>query len=77
LVEVADSVPGLEEACEDSLPGPGLVRFNVLTTGRRLAVSASEAEVRNPAHRLFALYAAGQDVIGEIRRVGEARSRST
>jgi hypothetical protein len=71
-VAVAETAPGLEEIGEDALPAEGMVRFNVLTTGARLFAEASETEVSDDAHPLFALYAAGQDVIGQIRAVDEA-----
>jgi hypothetical protein len=72
-VEVAETAPGLVEAEDDSLPAEGRVRFNILTTGRRLEAEAPEDELASGSHPLSALYAAGQDVITEIRLVDEAR----
>ena len=73
-VELAERAPGLIEAAHDSLPAAGTVRFNVLTTGRRLQAEAPEDELASGGHPLSALYAAGQEVIGEIRRVDGARA---
>jgi len=73
-VEVAETAPGLIEGEEGPLPLEGRVRFNVLTTGRRLEAEAPENELASSEHPLSALYAAGQDVITEIRLVDEARA---
>ena len=73
-VEVAESAPGLTETEADTLPPEGRARFNVLTTGARLEADAAEDELASGAHPLSPLYAAGQDVITEIRRVDEART---
>jgi hypothetical protein len=72
-VSVAETAPGLAEAVDPPLPEDGRVRFTVLTTGPLLSTEAAEADVREAAHPLFPLYAAGQDVITQIRLVDEAR----
>jgi predicted short-subunit dehydrogenase-like oxidoreductase (DUF2520 family) len=72
-VEVAETAPGLTEAAGDALPDDGFVRFNVLTTCARLFAETREDDAASPEHPLFPLYAAGQDVISEIRRVDESR----
>jgi hypothetical protein len=76
-VAVAEEVPGLEEGEEDALPTDGQVRFNVLTTEAPLAAGAPESELAAGSHPLSPLYAAGQDLIGEIRKVDEARQADT
>ncbi len=63
----------LAEGGDDRLPENGTVGFNVLTTGPRFAGEAAESELAEGSHPLSALYAAGQDVITEIRAVDEAR----
>jgi hypothetical protein len=73
-VEVAETAPELVETEHDSLPAPGRVRFNVLTTGLRLEAEASEEALASGSHPLSALYVAGQEVITEIRLVDEARA---
>jgi hypothetical protein len=73
-VEVAETAPGLEASHGDPVPADGTIRFNVLTTGPRLAAEAREEELATGSHPLSPLYAAGQDVIGEIRRVDSARN---
>jgi len=73
-VEVAETAPGLIEAEGDSLPAEGRVRFNVLTTGRRLEAEAATEALASGSHPLSALYFAGQEVITEIRLVDEART---
>lgn len=72
-VEVAEDALDLPEARDDDLPADGVIRFNILTTGPRLAGEATEDELREGTHPLSALYAAGQDVITQIRIVDEAR----
>jgi len=72
-VGVAETASGLTETDDDPLPAEGVIRFNVLTTGRRLAGEAPEAELAEESHPLFPLYAAGQQVIAEIRRVEEGK----
>jgi hypothetical protein len=73
-VAVAEAANGLVEREADGLPPEGSVRFNVLTTGPVLVGEATEAELQEGSHPLSPLYAAGQDLIGEIRKVDEARS---
>jgi hypothetical protein len=71
-VEVAETAGGLAETDEDALPDEGMIRFNVLTTGPRLYAEATEDAVAEDTHPLFPLFAAGQAVIGQIRRFDEA-----
>jgi hypothetical protein len=73
-VEVAEAaLPVLTEGGVDRLPEDGMIGFNVLTTGPRFSGGASESELAGGSHPLSPLYAAGQDVIGQIRIVDEAR----
>jgi hypothetical protein len=76
-VAVAEAAPGLEELEGDSLPAEGEVRFNVLTTAAPLVAEAPESELAAGSHPLSRLYAAGQDLIGEIRKVDESREAVT
>ncbi len=73
-VAVAEAaLPALAERDDDDLPEDGSVRLTVLTTGRRFTATAAESELRAGAHPLSALYAAGQQVITEIRAVDDSR----
>jgi hypothetical protein len=73
-VEVAEAaLASLSEGGDDRLPEDGTIGFNVLTTGPRFSGEAAESELAGGSHPLSALYAAGQDVIAEIRAVDEAR----
>jgi hypothetical protein len=76
-VEIAESALDLPEATDDALPDDGVIRFNILTTGLRLAAEATETELREGGHPLSALYVAGQNVITEIRIVDETRKANT
>jgi hypothetical protein len=49
------------------LPTPGEVRFHVRLEDARLTAAAPEAALRTGRHPLAPLYAAGQDVLTEIR----------
>ncbi len=75
-VAVAEGSPGLAEREADALPPDGSVRLNVLTTGPVLVGEATEHELETGAHPLSALYAAGQDLITEIRRADESEATS-
>jgi hypothetical protein len=72
----AKAASGLATGPADGLPAEGRVRFNVLTTEAPLSVEAAEDELRSGALPLTPLYLAGQNVIGEIRRVDEARQET-
>jgi hypothetical protein len=77
-VEVAEeAAPVLVERGDDELPPDGEIRFNVLTTGTPLEAQVPESELATGTHPLSALYAAGQELIGEIRKVDDSRSRDT
>jgi len=75
-VAVAEEAP-LGEREADTLPPDGVVRFNVLTTGPVLVGEAAEQVLAGGGHPLSPLYAAGQDLITEIRLVDEARQADT
>jgi hypothetical protein len=72
-----EAAPALAEGRDDALPADGQIRFNVLTTGAPLEAQVAETELAAGAHPLSALYAAGQELIGEIRKVDESRSPDT
>ncbi len=73
-VEVAEAaLPVLEESGDDRLPEDGAIGFNVLTTRHRFSGEAPESELAEGTHPLSPLYAAGQDVIAQIKIVDEAR----
>jgi len=74
LVATAEAVaPYLVERGDDALPADGEIRFNVLTTDVPLVGEAPEAELASGDHALSPLYAGGQELIGEIRKVDETR----
>ncbi len=73
-VAVAESSPGLAEREAEALPPDGRIRLNVLTTGPVLVGEATERELEAGAHPLSSLYAAGQDLITEIRRAEESEA---
>lgn len=54
-------------------PGPGRIRFYVLTTEGVQTVEESEDELGAGAHRLSPLFMAGHEVITELRQVTEGR----
>ncbi|HEX4518150.1 MAG TPA: hypothetical protein VH063_01080 [Gaiellaceae bacterium] len=73
-VEVAEAaLPALTEGGDDRLPEEGTIGFNVLTTGPRFAGEAAESELQGGSHPLSALYAAGQEVLTQIRIVDETQ----
>jgi len=63
----ADAADRLVRGSEFPLPAPGEVRFHVRTTDANYSAGASQAEVSSGRHPLAELYAAGQDLITEIR----------
>ncbi len=69
-----EAVQALEPATEFPLPPSGYVAFNVLTHSGGFRAAAPQASLVRDDTPLAALYAAGQDVITEVRRVDEARS---
>jgi hypothetical protein len=62
LFQVTDAFP---------LPGPGEVRFHMRIGGDRRSAAAPEAALRSGRNQLADLYAAGQDVLTEIRLASE------
>lgn len=68
---------GVLDAVEDFPPPPasGEVRFHARIGDGRYSASAAEAAVRSGRHPLAPLYAAGQDVLTEIRSAGEPIGR--
>jgi hypothetical protein len=66
-VAVAEHAGSLTETDGNALPAEGVIRFNVLTTGPRLYAEAVEADLVHASHPLHSLWAAGQDVITEMR----------
>jgi hypothetical protein len=63
----AESRGLLQPADEWPLPEPGHVRFHVRTVDGAYSATAAEASLRARSHPLSALYAAGQDLLTEIR----------
>jgi hypothetical protein len=63
----ADSRGLLQRTDEFPLPEPGQVRFHARMTDGAYSGSADEAAVRTGRHPLSPLYAAGQDLLTEIR----------
>ncbi len=53
-------------------PGPGRVRFHVLTRHGVVTAEAGESEIQAPQHPLHSLYDASHDVITGLREVSEA-----
>jgi hypothetical protein len=73
-VAVAEAaLASLAEGGDDRLPEDGTVGFNVLTTGPRFSGEAAEGDLTEGSHPLSALYAAGQNVLSQIRIVDETR----
>jgi hypothetical protein len=64
---VAESRDLLHQTAEFPLPGPGDVRFHARIDDAWLTAAASEAALRAGRDPLAELYAAGQDVLTEIR----------
>jgi len=55
--------------------GPGEVQFTWRGFAGNVFASAREEEIQSESHPLYPMYAAGQNVITEIRKMDEARSR--
>lgn len=63
----ADARSFLEQSTDFPLPQPGEVRFQVRTADGGYSGVATEESLRTGRHPLAALYAAGQDLLTEIR----------
>lgn len=68
---VADSRGLLARTADFPLPGPGQVRFHARVGDDRFTGVATEAALRGGRHPLAPLYAAGQDLLTEIRLASE------
>ena len=64
---VAESRHLLQPATEPPLPTAGMVRFHARTADGMFSAAAPEALLRSGRHPLAPLYAAGQDLLTEIR----------
>ena len=69
---VADSRSLLSRATEFPLPEPGDVRFQARIGGDGFSAAAAESALRGGRHPLSPLYAAGQDLLTEIRLASES-----
>lgn len=69
---VADSRSLLSLATEFPLPAPGEVRFQARIGGDGFSAAAPESALRGGRHPLSPVYAAGQDLLTEIRLASEA-----
>lgn len=69
---VAESRSLLSPATDFPLPGPGEVRFHARIGGGGFSGAAPESALRGGRHPLSPLYAAGQDLLTEIRLASEA-----
>ena len=74
---VAESRNLLQVSSELPLPAPGLVRFHLRTVDAAYSASAPEALLRTSRHPLAPLYAAGQDLLTEIRLSTPGSDRPT
>jgi hypothetical protein len=74
---VAESRHLLQVSSELPLPAAGLVRFHLRTVDGAYSAGAPEALLRTSRHPLAPLYAAGQDLLTEIRMSTPAAARST
>jgi hypothetical protein len=68
---LADSRGLLTRTPDFPLPGPGQVRFHARVGDDRFTGVATEAALRGGRHPLAPLYAAGQDLLTEIRLASE------
>lgn len=68
---VADSRGLLARTADFPLPAPGQVRFHAWVGDDRFTGMATEAVLRGGRHQLAPLYAAGQDLLTEIRMASE------
>jgi hypothetical protein len=64
---LADSRSLLSRATDFPLPEPGEVRFQARIGGDGFSAAATESALRGGRHPLSPLYAAGQDLLTEIR----------
>src|SRR5689334_9039652 len=69
---VADSRNLLSRATELPLPGPGEVRFQARIGDDGFSGAAPESALRGGRHPLSTVYAAGQDLLTEIRLASES-----
>jgi hypothetical protein len=69
---VAESRGSLVPTVDFPLPAPGQVRFHAVLGPDRATAVAPEALLRAGRHPLSPLYAAGQDLLTEIRLANEA-----
>jgi hypothetical protein len=72
---VADSRGMLVRTAEFPLPRAGEVRFHARIGEGRFTAVAPEAKLRAGRHVLAPLYAAGQDLLTEVRLASDARER--
>jgi hypothetical protein len=75
LREAGDARRLLAPTTEFPLPARDEVRFHVRTGGGSFTGSAPERSLRG-SHPLASLYAAGQDMVTEVRLMTEAQERS-
>jgi hypothetical protein len=68
----ADSRSLLSLTTDFPLPGPGEVRFQARIGGDGFSAAAAESTLRGGRHPLSPLYAAGQDLLTEVRLASEA-----
>ena len=68
---VADSRGSLAPTVDFPLPAPGQVRFHAVLGPDRATAAAPETLLRGGRHPLSPLYAAGQDLLTEIRLASE------
>jgi hypothetical protein len=68
---LADARSSLTPTAEFPLPVPGQVRFHAVLGPDRATAVASETLLRGGRHPLSPLYAAGQDLLTEIRLATE------
>jgi hypothetical protein len=67
----AESRGSLSPTVDFPLPAPGEVRFHAVLGGDRATAVAPETALRGGRHPLSPLYAAGQDLLTEIRLASE------
>jgi tetratricopeptide (TPR) repeat protein len=68
-----NAIPHLKSTESYPLPGPWQALFYVRTDSTNLVTEASGADFRNEEHPLFPLFAAGNEVLTEVKLVGAGR----
>jgi hypothetical protein len=77
VVQARETLPRMIQAGGHPLPGPGKVRFYVLTPKGIYTTETDRESLADPESPFALLYYSGQDVVAKMRLVQEQKSRKT